>query len=148
MNGSASLYEQWRRFILRGNQCFEDGLYLIAISHYESAKALSLEMIEAQDELHKAVASLLVCHHNLCDLYLVEKEAELACSELSCVHDKLTGYLQVSDGQPDYCEVIRQGLRCNYRTMTAFMKRYGNQKWTADKLLVPNIANATPQFVN
>ncbi|WP_148715480.1 hypothetical protein [Chitinolyticbacter meiyuanensis] len=125
----------WRRAIVAGNRVHAAGDTDSARRAYLYALSLAQGLLSHGEDADEAVAALVVTHHNLADLYLASRRAELAADHLCAVHRQL---LTLADGgAPALLAAARMHLRRTRMELLRFLAEHGSHAHVEATLALP-----------
>ena len=126
-------FSVWENATKVANVYFDRLDFDVAEQKYIRAKKLSIDLFKQKKQAERAIAALVVSHHNLAHLYQKQSRIEQAHQELESIDAYLNYYLNNGIENLDLMRSVQMGINQTRSELMAFIKE--------NKLVSPNITS-------
>ena len=115
-------FSVWENATKVANVYFDRLDFDVAEQKYIRAKKLSIDLFKQKKQAERAIAALVVSHHNLAHLYQKQSRIEQAHQELESIDAYLNYYLNNGIENLDLMRSVQMGINQTRSELMAFIK--------------------------
>lgn len=115
-------FSVWENATKVANVYFERLDFGLAEKKYLRAKTLSIELFKRKKQAERAIAALVVSHHNLANLYQKQGRIKRAHQELESVDTYLNRYLDNGIDNIEVMRSVQMGINQTRSELLSFIK--------------------------